>query len=238
MTYGFKALNDYGAIQIDDTYTNLTLKQKGTATTTGSYSSGSLRFPILILDLTYTPIVAFQPPVGQLLFINGLSSSDLGGGTTRYIFQFVGWGDFTFNYFVFGPPPTPTESPLPGYGLVVKDSNNVITYRSDQKYLNIAGLINSSSPTTGTTSDTYTSSTMTSGRSYAIVGSLNASYASYVVDAYPIFVTQYQYMGYFSLSSSNVIVGGWRFTGSTNVSRGTPSQYNTLQGLIIDVTNF
>lgn len=238
MTFGFKSFNDAGTLQIDDTYKNLQLRSKSSVNT-GSLggSLGNISYGSFTLDLTYPPVIAFQDSTG-ITCNNGISSTYLGGGVTRYTIGLMvlkpNTTNYNVNYFVFGPPQTEAEAPLPPIGLVTRDTSGTVVYRSDQKYFNIVDVVSLASPTG--TSGSSSTNTYASGRNFAVVTSSFATFATYVLNAYPIFITTYEYTGGFNVVS-NVVTAKWQQYGTIN---GQPygTVTDTLRGIVLDVTNF
>ena len=237
MSFGIKVINDYSTLQIDDTYKNLTYKFKGTVNT----AIVGVVFSI-VLDLAYSPVIALRPKGGTGCFVcqNAIKVTSLGGGVNRYTVWVIAAKqsspvkDFDIDYYVFGPPPSESEVALPQYGMVIRNSSGEITYRSDQKYMSIVGLTSLDSPPNNTSSEVISTRTFPSGRDYAIITS-RVSFAKTVINAYPIFVNTYEFVGGFDIKDNAYQIGSkWRLINTVTNNTGYIS--STLNGVIIDVT--
>lgn len=233
MTFGFKSVNDAGTNQIDDTYKGLEMRASGTINTS-SLSGGIsfLSYGSFTLDLTYPPVIAFKDGTG-FTCNNGISSVYLGGGITRYTIGILVFKPssthYAVTYFVFGPPRTISEVPLPQIGLVVYNSSGAITYRSDQKYFNIVDVVSLASPTNEL--ETSTTRTYTSGRSYAVASTAISNYAAYSDGD---LITAEFCSGF--KCSSNVVTFSWKRYNLQSIAGSMLS--TTLTGIVLDVTNF
>ncbi len=147
MTYGFRVINDWGTVQIDDTYANLALKE--VRQYTFQFDQGGTDYFLNFSFSGSLPVFAFRSPdshsVVAAIQQNGSTytvqmRSDLGGPVWIYIFD---------------KPITPTS----GYGLRVRNANNEITFDSGYKYMRIEGFYSSANGNQG----------LTPGKTYAVL---------------------------------------------------------------------
>jgi hypothetical protein len=154
MAYGFEIRNDYGTVQVDDTFKNLALKSKSTLTTTSPYPSGGSSQVLLSLTAPVTPVIALRCAVEAVI-----TFAYIGGGVAQYLIAANGPVGTTIDCYVFDEPAAPTMS---GYGTVINDPSGNTIFDGSQKYLRVVDFIGPIGSTVSTAPHTYVS-----GRIYA-----------------------------------------------------------------------
>ena len=224
MAYGAKFVNDSGTIQIDDTFQNYELKTAGTISVPAYGSYGTV---------TYTgstkAIIAIRPQNGFGVVIRSVVyNSGTGIKTWRF------WTDTACNldYYIFDVPDQTT--PLPTYGMVLRDAAGQITFRSDKKYMRVAGM-HSILSNTGSFSQQYDGS-----KSYAVVLTGDTLYTNNKrtigagVGAYDVWD-----LWFFKIfiTSGNLISCGPKYLADTSSEKG-PYKFASLYAMVVDVTNY
>lgn len=241
MSYGLKIYNDWGSLQIDDTYFNLSYRQKFNVEVGVDINPPLGEFiPAADFSITtsYTPIIAISTPSAQQrVYVVGGSSVDIGGGQTQYTYNILAISDpgyelyFTFEVFVFGPPVSSSEVSIPTYGMVVYNQSGQITFRSDLIYFNVAGVVSKALPTNGQSS--FTDSYLTPGRKYAVVPQISTmgKYFNSTFNSYDIFLSSFGTTN----SGTPLVKCGWDW--SERRSSQIPSaNISSTQFIILDVT--
>lgn len=163
MPTGARILNTSGTVQIDQTYKNLALKQKGQITTGSDGINPSLvNFRQKILRVTATfPLMALQSSVYAVVdYVYRVNAN-----TWDFYIRTSGTTAVTLTYYLFDQPGTPTQN----YGLrVFNPVNGQLTYHSEFKYLRIADQISGDIWRTGRAND-FGPRTYESGRQYAVI---------------------------------------------------------------------
>lgn len=128
MTAGIIIRNDYGTVQIDDTYQNMYLTYKGFASLVGGTNQ------VASVDITVTGVDPILVVRGNYRF--GLRYRVQSGST----FTFRIWGDAgDITYYVFDiVPPVMDSNPE----FVVRDGAGNVTFHSNMKTLRIIDIIN------------------------------------------------------------------------------------------------
>lgn len=131
MAYGFRCIGDSGKVQIDDTYFNLCYiggnpTQTDQASNTGAWQT----------QISYTgtnPVLAISS-ITDTYFILAMTSRSGNTWTWRIVSNVQ---NAQFRYYVFDR--TPNGGTGGGYGLVIRDSANNITFNSNYKYMRVMG---------------------------------------------------------------------------------------------------
>ena len=142
MAVGAQIYNDSGIIQIDDQYTNLCLRQTGTATVVNrhpasQYSNVNIAMTV---DITYSgpagtsPIIALHGTGTGGAF--GVIATSRSGNT--WTFRVIGFQhNPTFNYFIYDVP-SATGS---GAGFEVFKADGTVAFSSFYRPLSVAGFL-------------------------------------------------------------------------------------------------
>lgn len=153
-TAGLQVFNDSGSIQVDITYRNLCLRQKGTLTTTAylpaGASAGCSYGSFNVTGLT-TPIIA----VGGSVTACPQTYYDSANSRHGFLISAVGAIGTNVPYYIFD---VPTELGSTS-GFVVRDSSGVLVFDALQPALRVRGFYPSTSSNV---------SNLASGRTYAI----------------------------------------------------------------------
>lgn len=233
-----------GAIQIDQTYANLAVVQKGTL----SWTVGAPQQDQIYGDsVSYTtptighsPMIAFTNTSGVLVNFDYIATS-VSGANTTWSFAFMGAkadgsaGTAAITYYIFDRPQASSGSTA---GLKVYDGSGLLTYDSGYNYANIVGVQGASLPA-GTAAQSYT---YTSGRTYAIVQGFNPSYPTVSATGAPAgsgstYLNENHFWGMQTIASGFSITPYYAFyqLSSSNAVYVTRTQYSAL---VLDVTGF
>lgn len=245
MAVGAQIYNDSGVIQIDDQYTNLCLRQTGTATVVNRHpaSLNSHAYIAMTVDITYvgqaasSPIIAMHGTGTGGAF--GVIATSRSGNT--WTFRVIGYQHLpTFNYFIYDIP-SATGS---GAGFEVYKADGSIAFSSFYRPLSVVGVMQSEG----------IGINLTQGRQYAVAfnseialevfedhhtnGSI-WSYYTYQLIAAGVFNNANANGKYEAIILSNAIAGGV-YEGAVNIpppSGDLGSWGSASTGIIIDVTD-
>lgn len=228
MVAGFQVINDYGTLQIDETYKNLYFKTKGTVSfTTSEHPDDTIK------SITYVN------GIDPLLVLAGNGSvGSVGKGKSGTSFNFsiikgIGTAARTIEYFIFDYDDIST--PPNNSGLVIKDASNKITFHSDMKPLKILD-VQKNDYTGGSPTGTF-EFTYLVGRKIGVIN-VGEGYFTRAVPTTPNATLLLQ--GIFSSTLNNVVTtsSGLRPLGGF-VAPFAPSNFPTENTfLMIDVTNY
>jgi len=224
MTYGTRFVNDSGTIQIDDTFQNYEFK-----------TSGTISVPIYADYgvVTYTgsakAIIAIRPQSGFGIVIRSVGYNNTTGVKT---WQFWTNTACTMDYYIFDVPDQLTE--LPAYGMVVRDAAGQITFRSDKKYMRVAGM-HSILSDTGSFVQQYDSS-----KSYAVVLTGDTLYTNNqrtIIDKWGVYHIWDMWFFNVFITSGNLISCGPKVLIDECCEKG-PYKFASLYVMVVDVTNY
>lgn len=171
MPAGLEIINDFGTYLIDDTHFALTLVEKGTINSISSLAfwqqtsgdppegSDSNLVYFLVPYVGVSPLVAVRGPAGVPVFPIK-HYGDQASGQQRAAFFCVGNTARVLEYWIFDR--VPVASPLPTFGLVVRNAAGLVTYHSDAKAMRIEALLTLGQATANTAFATQ------AARSYAV----------------------------------------------------------------------
>ena len=155
MTTGIQVYNDYGSILVDENYSNLAVRQKGSATISSYGYITTFKVP----NCT-SPMVAVQASNGLANASTWLDSD----GTTLNVY--IGGDPGTaVTWWVFDVPINPAS-----YGLVIYKSDGSLAFDATKQYIRIVDVVSGSDFPTPPYTKSYPS-----GRSYGFV-TLKAGY--------------------------------------------------------------
>lgn len=140
MATGIKIYNDSGTVQIDETYFNLVLVDKFTATISTPVTTA--------YDYSISGnIVAIAVKVYPETFT--VTTASLSGSTWTFRLSFYNnpltTGTCTFTVYAFARPPTPTET----VGLKVLNASSAVIFHSQFKPLRVVSVVGGTSGYTG-----------------------------------------------------------------------------------------
>lgn len=144
MSYGLKVLNSGGFVQVDSNYKNTVLVASGSATFSGAYwhNSTTVNFPAV----SGTPLLCVRfESSSAFCAVSNLTSSS-------FEFKLLSSSDMTvgvsgtINWRIYADKVGPLNTS--GYGLLVKNSSNVVVFSSDELYPRIASVVDGN-PYTG-----------------------------------------------------------------------------------------
>jgi hypothetical protein len=147
---GLQIINDGGSFQIDQTYRNLCLRQKGTAVTSSTLSSGSSYASFNVTGLT-SPIIA----IGGSATASVQTYWDAPNSRHGFLISANGAVGTSVPYYIFD---VPTELGAT-YGFQVRDASGVLLFDATQPPLRVRGFYRNQSANV---------SSLASGRTYAI----------------------------------------------------------------------
>lgn len=224
MSFGAKFINDSNTIQVDDTFQNYELKTSGTISVPAYGSYGTI---------TYTgstkAIVAIRPQDGYGVAIcSVVYNSSTGVKTWRF------WTNTacSLDYYIFDAPDQST--PLPTYGLVLRDTAGTITFRSDKKYMRVVGM-HSILSSTGSFSQQYDTS-----KSYAVVMTGDTLYTDNkhtITDKGDTYDVWDLWIYKIFISSGKLISCGPKYMIDAGTDNG-PYKFASLYAMVIDVTGY
>ncbi|UXC37202.1 hypothetical protein [Cupriavidus gilardii] len=153
MPFGFRVLNDWGTVLIDDTFANLALMSVNNYTTVPTTRWGGS-------DLTFSftsqfPIFAFRCETAYATVI----SVHQNGNTYTVGMRCSGNAGTAIRVYLFDRPTVPTS----GWGIRVRDENGAITFDSGYSYMRLDGVY------TATSVDPPKTWTLPAGKQYAVV---------------------------------------------------------------------
>jgi|694.fasta_scaffold00761_44 hypothetical protein len=169
MPVGMQVTNDNGVLQIDDTYKNIQLISKTSVTSMTQVSSGTLYngtkaywyYDIVVSSAT-NPVIALNGNTTQWLIIGAVNIS----GST-YTFRVFSDADVDFTYYVFDVPTTSGT-----VGFEVYNSSGELQFTATR------GAFKPTNQITTTIADGNKSTTLASGKTYAVVTVRPGRYAS------------------------------------------------------------
>ncbi|MDR5778769.1 hypothetical protein QCE63_04900 [Caballeronia sp. LZ065] len=135
--FGLQVFNANGYLQIDSTYANLALRQKGSFVSGGAASSTGWYKASLTVPYGVTPLLAVRPSSGMCSLI----SSSVSGSNITYLF-YCSASAVTLSYWLFDSPAGIAGSG--SYGLIVNNASGVRVFDSRMPYLRILDFINGS----------------------------------------------------------------------------------------------
>lgn len=150
MDAGIQILNDGGSFQIDQTYRNLCLRQKGTAVTSANLVSGYSYTSFNVTGLT-SPIIAVGGPalaVAQTYW-------DAANSRHGFLISAAGAIGTSIPYYIFD---VPTETGAT-FGFQVRDASGALVFDAMQPPLRVRGFY---------THQSASVSNLVAGRSYAV----------------------------------------------------------------------
>jgi hypothetical protein len=130
MTVGFQAFNDSGITQIDGTYKNLSLKTKGTATTTTAATDFST-VTFTVSGVVGEPVIAVSAPGGAVGHVGNLS-----GGVATVVIVALGPVGTSVNWWMFTDPGNAAA-----YGLAIYDDSGAMVFNAAERYMRYAGQV-------------------------------------------------------------------------------------------------
>lgn len=131
MAYGFRCKNDFGTMQIDDTYCNLALTQQGVWNPASSGTVVGLSKQQVITVSGENPVIFLKPPTGAYCSVIAVSSS---GSSWSFTLETGSSINASINWYIFDNPPDPG---IGGYGMRIRRGDNKITFHTAHKYLKI-----------------------------------------------------------------------------------------------------
>lgn len=153
MPAGFEVINDSGSYQVDQNYSNLIMRAKGTATTSG-YDGRCSRASVVVNN-GVCPLIAVQGS-GYV----GLDRVTRSGSQYTFILYTAGGNGTSINYFVFDDYAHSSDR----FGIEIFNAAEETVFHSSDKQLRVADVI---------TSNYYGmnngySVTLAAGRQYAV----------------------------------------------------------------------
>ncbi|WP_250467621.1 hypothetical protein [Caballeronia sp. GAFFF2] len=133
--FGLKVVNANGFLQIDSTYANLGLRQKGSITSGGAATANGWYAATLTVAYGVSPMLAVRPASGQCVLV----STSVSGSNITYKFYCNASG-VAITYWLFDSPAGITGSG--SYGLIVRNSSGSPVFDSRMSYLRILDFIN------------------------------------------------------------------------------------------------
>lgn len=131
MAFGFLAIGDSGAVQIDENYSNLLLRQKGTAVTSLAIGNVGCRYVDITFNNCVSPVVAlqcFDANRQVTVVLVGRTGSDW---TFRFISAIISGtttsASATINYFLFD---TGLSASSAAFGLRVYKADGALSFDS------------------------------------------------------------------------------------------------------------
>lgn len=240
MPVGFQAINDSGVYQIDDTYKNIQLITKASVTSMTQVSSGTLYNGIksywyydIVVSSATNPVVALNGNTTQWLIVGAVNIS----GNT-YTFRVFSDSDVDFTYYVFD---VPTISGT--VGLEVYNSSGELQFTATR------GSFKPTNQVTTSNSENDKSTTLASGKTYAVVTVRPGRFASsFSIVGDPKIPTpnecgQQYYIGGFKLNGTSLTTNSapvlWfdQYRGD-DFSCGLITDEEDQSVLVIDVSNY
>jgi hypothetical protein len=148
---GLQIINDSGSVQIDQTYRNLCLRQKGTLTTTANLPAGGSSYGSFNVTGLTTPIIA----IGGSAQATVQTYWDSANARHSFLISTQGGIGTSVPYYIFDVPAELGSA----YGFQVRDSTNKLIFDALQQPLRVRGFYVNQSANV---------SNLTSGRTYAV----------------------------------------------------------------------
>lgn len=219
MPAGYQAQNVGGFIQIDETYRNFALRQKGLiaalpSTNVGNVYAGTLWDYVVTVTADF-PVVAIAP--GSSLYACHLQYATRSGSNWTFHFYTLGGGPGPAYYYVFDVP-----QPVPGaYGLEVFTAGVALAFSAAHKYMRV---VSGAAP---------------AGKTYAVIEA--APYAEWYYDqdfSDPdrYYILRYNRLFYLSGSTITSLVECTYVAGPVNSDTGFATSPGS--SLLVDVTNY
>ncbi|SAK71373.1 hypothetical protein AWB80_03814 [Caballeronia pedi] len=140
--FGLQVLNSSGNVQIDSTFKNLALREKGTLTSGGSEQGNTgWYFASVTTAVGTSPIIAFRSSAKCYLRYSAISGSQI-----TYFFHCQGSG-VAVQYWIFDDPSLATMSG--NYGLQVFNNVGSVVFDSRTKYMRVIDTLSSPGSITG-----------------------------------------------------------------------------------------
>ena len=214
--YGIKTINDSGTVQIDQNWKNLAVRQDGLVTLVNE----------IPMTVTYTgtnPLFAISSLSYVFYYCTVL------GNTWTYTIKTYTTGNVPVQYYIYDNPPSASEQSLETYGLVVKDGNGDITFRSDiaNRYMKLVDFVYSTNVTTAT------SFSYPFGPNYAIIIAGDCFYTVRRSPPNPIIFDSHVFLYNVTNNTVNKLSS---LGGPPGVSNAAYSPL-AFQLLVVDVTN-
>lgn len=226
MEAGFIIYGDSGTVQIDDTYPNLALLKKGTATLTDTGNEFTQSRSALITVTGETPMIAWTSNFPVFLAMVSKSGS-------TYTFRLMStnaYDGYSFTYYVFDRPVDSGSTS----GVQVFDSAGRLTFDSGRKYLRVMGVGNHDINTSGTVSS-YPGT-----RTYAVTTMQATLYAPVTwVSVGATWTSVLLFQGA-STASNGYTYGPLQVASAFGSSSQLPSYPSSIHGkiMLIDVTHY
>lgn len=161
---GLQIINDGGSFQIDQTYRNLCLREKGTIATTATLSSGSSYVSFNRTGLT-SPIIA----VGGSATASVQTYWDAANSRHGFLISVNGAIGTSVTFYIFDVPKDLGAT----YGFQVRDASGVLLFDATQPPLRVRGFYPNQSASV---------SSLAAGRTYAIAHLL-VGFRAFTVEA-------------------------------------------------------
>lgn len=121
MTFGFRARNDFGSVQVDDTYCNMAFLTKGRAVSDGS------TYPLIAVTIAAeNPMMFISPTAG----IASVRRVEISGGTWTFYIG-LGTGVPYCDWYIFDNPAAGSER----FGIRVRRADGKVTFSSEFRYM-------------------------------------------------------------------------------------------------------
>jgi len=242
MNTGFQVINDSGSIIVDEKYSNLTMRSKGTNIVVQDLSYIEWHGSTSTLTVTAeTPVLA----IASSFFTAIRSVTNNNNGTWTFILMH-GADSGTYDWYLFDKAHYVGDS---NCGLQIFDAAGQKTFDSGTCYANVIDVVAFSRTVPvpyisapGASATSYFTNNYTAGKVYAVVQGLQA----YNLAFYP-----YQQMGtrvHWAYGGARTGPGFVEFGGFTPVVQAipttspdqflTPPNSDTYSALVLDVTNF
>ena len=170
MAAGIQVIGSSGAVQIDDSYSNLGLAASGTLTLT--LDPATHPQPMQIGTITYTgqtPLLAFaatSPPIN-------IERCTVSGNTYTYRVRTQSWSNVSVSYWIFDTAALTIGSSAPEF-LLINDAYGNMVFHGGMKPLAVVDFITLTMPPNSWDGGTYNGAvqqqtTYPAGRSYAVI---------------------------------------------------------------------
>ena len=226
--YGLRVTNANGYVQIDSTYKNLALRQKGTVTAGASNGSGYSA----TITVTAGPSaqLALSGLTAGVVTVGGMNVS--GNSITYYLYFSTAGASAT--YWIFDDPAL--LSPIGNYGLRVRNANNSVVFDSRFPYMRVIDFIasvNNTNPPAQSTS--YASKTIA-----VVQAQLWHKWTATQTGPGGSTIVAFFVAGAMSVSASSLTLGQQvlaAVTGTTGQLFVDQTPYGGYTFLVLDVTN-
>jgi len=130
--YGLMILNSSGSVLIDETYKNYTYKEKGSTAISAGWNTISFAS-----STTHNVAYGVRPTASGFIYFGGVVKS----GSSYTGFRILSTASMTLPWIVFEDT---QQNALASHGLVVYDSAGSVVFSSNEKYMKLLTIDNSS----------------------------------------------------------------------------------------------